>query len=278
MGRNAPAEAAGVFGDIVPPPNVYVTDPQATGWSAVWNGAPVVRPPLYGDEIWQNGERVPSVAAIQGIVYSNSVSALTIYTNSSGAATSWWQVASGVTNSGTFASGATNITDGVTQGTYDEGTRTLNISNLLAGVSMELPDGIVTNGQTGPLTLGSMTILANGNVGLEGNSTPSKPLEFAPTTGEKIVLYKNGGYSLGVEGNEMRYNITGGLGRYTFNRGSAYATPNELFRVGPTLGIHTPGYVGIGPTIGGKQAQLFTDGTNCFFVNVNSVTNALTTN
>lgn len=79
--------------------------------------------------------------------------ALTIYTNASGAATSWWQVARGVTNSGTFASGATNITDGVTSGTYSEATRTIDISNLLAGVSMELPDGIVTNG-TDDVTLG----------------------------------------------------------------------------------------------------------------------------
>jgi hypothetical protein len=51
MGQNAPAEAGGVFADITPPPTVYVTDPQATGWGAVWNGAPVVRPPLYGSNV-----------------------------------------------------------------------------------------------------------------------------------------------------------------------------------------------------------------------------------
>lgn len=51
MGRNAPAEAEGVFADITPPPTVYVTDPQATGWGAEWNGAPVVRPPLYGSNV-----------------------------------------------------------------------------------------------------------------------------------------------------------------------------------------------------------------------------------
>ena len=51
MGQNAPAEAAVVFAGITPPPNVYVTDPQATGWGAVWNGAPVVRPPLYGSNV-----------------------------------------------------------------------------------------------------------------------------------------------------------------------------------------------------------------------------------
>jgi hypothetical protein len=51
MGQNAPAEAADVFYGITPPPNVYVTNPQATGWGAVWNGAPVVRPPLYGSNV-----------------------------------------------------------------------------------------------------------------------------------------------------------------------------------------------------------------------------------
>lgn len=251
---DAPAIGANIFAGITPNQvTIYVTNQTATGWGETFGGMPVVRLPLYADAIYQAGELVATTqyvaqaiaSQLPGIVYSNSVSALTIYTNASGAATSWWQVASGVTNSGSFASGT---------------------------------PGAITNGQTGPLTLGSMTILANGNVGLEGNSTPSKPLEFASTTGEKIVLYKNGGYSLGVEGNEMRYNITGSLGRYTFNRGTAYATPNELFRVGPTLGIHTPGYVGIGPTISGKQAHIFTDGTNCYFVNVHSVTNALTTN
>lgn len=259
---DAPAIGVGIFGEITPNQVTnYVTNPQATGWGATFAGMPVVRLPLYADAVYQAGELVATEAhvaeqiadyttfhVVSALIYSNSVSQLMIYTNSAGAATSWWSVARGVTNSGTFASDGGSVS------------------------------GAITNGQTGPLTLGSLTILANGNVGLEGNSTPSKPLEFASTTGEKIVLYKNGGYSLGVEGNEMRYNITASLGRYTFNRGTAYATPNELFRVGPTLGIHTPGYVGIGPTISGKQAHIFTDGTNCFFVNVNSVTNALTTN
>jgi hypothetical protein len=51
MGQNAPAEATGVFAYITPPPTVYVTNPQATGWGAEWNGAPVVRPPLYGSNV-----------------------------------------------------------------------------------------------------------------------------------------------------------------------------------------------------------------------------------
>lgn len=51
MGQNAPAEATDVFANITPPPNIHVTDPQATGWGATWNGAPVVRPPLYGSNV-----------------------------------------------------------------------------------------------------------------------------------------------------------------------------------------------------------------------------------
>jgi hypothetical protein len=112
MGQNAPAEATAVFADITPPPTVYVTNPQATGWGDTWNGAPVVRPNLYGSNV--------------------TAQAFTL----GGDTITEWPVG-----------GATNITDGVTSGTYSEATRTLNISNLLAGVSVELPDGIVTNEQ-----------------------------------------------------------------------------------------------------------------------------------
>jgi len=64
MGRNAPAEATDVFYGITPPPNVYVTDPHATGWGAEWNGAPVVRPPLYADAIYQAGELVATTGHV----------------------------------------------------------------------------------------------------------------------------------------------------------------------------------------------------------------------
>jgi len=102
---DAPIEATDVFNGITQPPTVYVTDPQATGWGATWNGAPVVRPPLYGSNVTAQA-----------------------YTLNGDTITEW-------------PSGATNITDGVTSGTYSETTRTIDISNLLAGVSMELPEG-----------------------------------------------------------------------------------------------------------------------------------------
>ncbi len=51
MGQNAPPEATDVFAYITSPPNVYVTNPQATGWGDTWNGVPVVRPPLYGSNV-----------------------------------------------------------------------------------------------------------------------------------------------------------------------------------------------------------------------------------
>jgi len=63
MGRNAPAEATEVFYGI-DPPTVYVTDPQATGWGATWNGAPVVRPPLYADAVYQAGELVATTGHV----------------------------------------------------------------------------------------------------------------------------------------------------------------------------------------------------------------------
>ena len=41
-----------------------MTDPQATGWGATWNGAPVVRPPLYADAIYQAGELVATTGHV----------------------------------------------------------------------------------------------------------------------------------------------------------------------------------------------------------------------
>jgi hypothetical protein len=64
MGRNAPAEATDVFTGITTPPKVYVTNPQATGWGDTWNGAPVVRPPLYADAIHQAGELVATTGHV----------------------------------------------------------------------------------------------------------------------------------------------------------------------------------------------------------------------
>jgi len=86
MGQNAPAEATDVFAYINPPPTIHVTDPQATGWGAVWNGAPVVRPPLYADAVYHAGELVATtgyvadaVAAIpEWQVYTNIASSVTI--------------------------------------------------------------------------------------------------------------------------------------------------------------------------------------------------------
>jgi len=64
MGRNAPAEATEVFYGITSPPTVYVTNPQATGWGDTWNGALVVRPPLYADAIYQAGELVATTGHV----------------------------------------------------------------------------------------------------------------------------------------------------------------------------------------------------------------------
>ena len=298
MGRNAPAEATGVFSNITPPPTVYVTDPHATGWGDTWNGAPVVRPNLYADAVYQAGELVATTghvaqviaSQLPGIVYSNSVSALTIYTNASGAATSWWQVASGVTNSGTFTSGATNITDGVTSGTYSEVTRTLDISNLLAGVSMELPDGIVTNGMGGLLLATNATgagfVKISGSGGGWGSAIEVTGNIYLSNWGSPYIRFPAGEYVAGGVfyggSSEMGFKAWMGAEKWVIRslNGNAYIDNGSLTVAGTNTAAvvrSTGGYI-IGPTISGKQAHIFTDGTNCFFVNVNSVTNALTTN
>jgi len=78
MGQNAPAEATEVFCGIDQPPTVYVTNPQATGWGATWNGAPVVRLPLYADAIYQAGELVATTGHVAEAV-SDAVMNLNLY-------------------------------------------------------------------------------------------------------------------------------------------------------------------------------------------------------
>ena len=57
LGQNAPAEAPYVF-DLTTNAIVYVTDPTATGWGAMWNGRPVVRMPLFADTLTLKGTNV----------------------------------------------------------------------------------------------------------------------------------------------------------------------------------------------------------------------------
>ena len=300
MGQNAPAEAADVFADINPPPTVYVTNPQATGWGAEWNGAPVVRPPLYADAIYQAGELVATTghvaqaiaSQLPGIVYSNSVSALTIYTNASGAATSWWQVASGVTNSGSFASGTPGaITNGQTGGVIIESPM---IVHTRTGI------GLIVNGS--PNTWTDELNTQGAMIGLTWNADNNNQLFFGRAfksgndwvggIGVRFVGTGIDGFNMGTGtavplavGNQWGDQAVNIWGWPTHIRGQLYCYDDAF--IGKSLTVaktntaavvrSTGGYI-IGPTISGKQAHIFTDGTNCFFVNVNSVTNALTTN
>jgi hypothetical protein len=62
FGQNAPAEATDVYTDS---PNVtnYVTNPQATGWGATWNGRPVVRLHGYFDGVTVGGTNLTTLLA-----------------------------------------------------------------------------------------------------------------------------------------------------------------------------------------------------------------------
>ncbi len=55
--QNAPQERTAVYADTTNATN-YVTNPQATGWGATWCGRPVVRLPLYTDELRVRGTNV----------------------------------------------------------------------------------------------------------------------------------------------------------------------------------------------------------------------------
>jgi hypothetical protein len=97
--------------------------------------------------------------------------------------------------------GATNITDGVTSGTYSEATRTLNISNLLAGVSVELPDGIVTNGMGGLLletnATGASFVKISGSGGEWGNALQVDGSIYLSKWGTSNIRFPSGAYVSG---------------------------------------------------------------------------------
>jgi peptidoglycan/xylan/chitin deacetylase (PgdA/CDA1 family) len=82
FGQNAPDEAADVYTGT-PNATNYVTNPQATGWTNVWNGRPVVRLPVYADEYWRRGTNLTDLLsakqdAIAGTVVTNGGSGATL--------------------------------------------------------------------------------------------------------------------------------------------------------------------------------------------------------
>lgn len=78
FGQNAPAESDDVYLDS-PNATNYVTNPQATGWGATWNGRPVVRLPVYADEYWRNGTNLTDLLAAK--VSTNDTRYLATLTN-----------------------------------------------------------------------------------------------------------------------------------------------------------------------------------------------------
>jgi len=68
LGQNAPAEEVDVYRDTLNVTN-YVTNPQATGWGATWNGRPVVRLPVTSDLFAGSGTGLTNIpiAGVTGL-------------------------------------------------------------------------------------------------------------------------------------------------------------------------------------------------------------------
>ena len=252
--NDAPTIGAGIFGEI--PPNQvtnYVTNPQATGWGADLGGMPVVRLPLYADAIYQAGELV----ATTGYVAQASLADADGYT---------------------------------TQVVMRVGSE---ITTNRWGPRVTLPEGIVTNGMGG-VSFHSMSIsnstgwlnmlVDDTSVGTRFNTSLGYAFAVAgknyiAINAARMMLYT--GYEIGFGsgaatrlwyGSDGNFHINpraSGSGDIIIDKGNLTVAGTNTAAEVRSLG----GYI-IGPTISGKQAQIFTDGTNCFFVNVNNVTNA----
>jgi hypothetical protein len=257
MGQNAPAEAADVFYGITPP-TVYVTDPQATGWGATWNGALVVRPPLYADAVYQAGELVATTghvaqaiaSQLPGIVYSNAVSQMTIYTNASGAATSWWQVASGVTNSGTFASGTPGaITNGQSRVSFGAvevpGRPNFNPSDsalsIFAPAKFIYVDsnvggfwGIKFRGAGGEGFTDIFGFIANGNTGeiQLGSRWPTYYMSLMSGGETRVRLTKDGKVGIGTTNPSEKFEVVGNCKSSGTNTAASFVTTGTVSAAG----------------------------------------------
>jgi predicted nicotinamide N-methyase len=145
FGQNAPAEAADVY-TLAPNVTNYVTNPQATGWTNVWNGRPVVRMPVYADEYWRRGTNLTDLLSAKQDTIAGTV----------------------VTNGGSGASltGITAAQVGAPSNNAAGISLACGFTNLQPLAVSQLPDVVLTNGGSGTITAlnvaGNLTLKTNG--------------------------------------------------------------------------------------------------------------------
>ena len=99
---------------------------------------------------------------------------------------------------------------------------------------------IFSTGNTSSSLTDRMAIDQDGDVGIQGNLTPSYPLSFASSTGDKIALYGSTGYGLGIQSNLLQIYTNNSTDRV----GIGYGTSASFTEVLTTK----TSFVGIGNT------------------------------
>lgn len=163
-------------------------------------------------------------------------------------------LASGITSfaGGTFsyATGETSTAIGFSVQAKAKGSASFGIYNNITdnpnATSEAATDRIfqIGNGSGNLSRSNALTILRNGNIGLAGVLTPAKPLSFASTLGEKILLFTGGSgeVGVGVYNNEFRIHTDYNGADITFGHSNNSNVFTETMRIKGT------GFVGIGNT------------------------------
>jgi hypothetical protein len=285
---DAPAETAEVFLNITPNQvSIIVDNPTATGWGATWNGMPVVRKTVNAGTVITIGD-ISAGGNVEAATYTkngvpfeggeNAVTNISV-TGQASATRTGGNVSIVVSNQTADLTGVAYTESNQTFTGVNIFTNTTTFSSVISSNNVESYGRFRARSGSNYGDFyhnGSQTVLnsQNGNGYIQQGGTLVAfwdVLSFSMNTGK----YLGFGASSEVQAS---YTASG----FIVNTKSLYGgvIKNTIFPFGSLIASNSvvSSRFDLLPAIGTNNAYLFSNGTNLFFVNVNAVTNQLTTN